>query len=89
MDQMIFSFAIRLQNKLKKLGIDEKTADSAIETLHVHCFRNKCYVLDFLWNIDNLIKVTNEMGIPLEKFELYIQKLKNERRQLYLEVQNI
>ena len=62
-----FAFAVRLQNKLIRLGISEELAESAIEKLHVHCFTKNLEIAEFLARLDYLIDLSNRIGVPIEQ----------------------
>ena len=72
LDLNIFASAVRLQNKLNRLGISEELAESAIEKLHVHCFTKNLEISEFLSRLDYLINLSNRLGVPIEELDKYI-----------------
>ena len=72
LDLNTFATAVRLQNKLNRLGISEELAESTIEKLHVHCFTKNLEISEFLSRLDYLINLSNRLGVPIEELDKYI-----------------
>ncbi len=72
LDLNTFASAVRLQNKLNRLGISEELAESTIEKLHVHCFTKNLEISEFLSRLDYLINLSNRLGVPIEELDKYI-----------------
>ncbi|MDF0682531.1 MAG: hypothetical protein P0116_16355 [Candidatus Nitrosocosmicus sp.] len=68
------AFAVRLQNKLNRLGISENMAESAIEKLHIHCFTKNLEIPKFLSRLDYLNDLINGISVPIEHLDKYISE---------------
>ncbi len=72
LDLNSFAFAVRLQNKLNRLGISEDMAESAVEILHIHCFTKNLEISKFLSRLDYPMALVNSIGVPITDLEKYI-----------------
>ena len=72
LDLNSFTFAVRLQNKLNRLGIREDMAESAIEILHIHCFTKNLEIPKFLSRLDYLMVLVSRVAVPIEQLDKYI-----------------
>ncbi len=72
LDLNCFAFAVRLQNKLNRLGISEDMAESAVEILHIHCFTKNLEISKFLSKLDYLMALVNRIGVPIANLDKYI-----------------
>jgi predicted DNA-binding protein YlxM (UPF0122 family) len=70
------SSALRINNKLDKLGINPELAESIIEKVHVHCYVNNLQVEKLLVLITKQIEQVESYGISLADFgNVYSEKL--------------
>lgn len=64
--------ALRLKNRLERLGVSMVMAEDLIEQIHVNCFKKNVEVPDFLTIMFNLLEFAKNKKIDLWRFEDYV-----------------
>lgn len=84
-----FAFAVRLQNQLKSLGINEEAAELVIENVHVHCFTRNIEISDYLTNFDYLVNFAKNKGFTIEQLENDVFEKENQLKYLDMKIQEM
>lgn len=67
-----FASAVRLVNRLERLGMSVEDMDSLIELMDVHCFKTGQTIVDLIAKVEEVAKIALKSGASLYRLSEYI-----------------
>ena len=78
MDQ--FASSIRLKNRLTGLKSTEIQADSFLENMDIHCFKEEIDPKEFLFQIYHVCSIAKYLNIPIMQLPDYLEEKVEENK---------
>ena len=66
--------SIRLKNRLNDLKLNEIQADSFVENMAIHCFKEQIDPKDFLFQIGRVCSIAEYLHIPIMQLPDFIEE---------------
>lgn len=84
-----FACAVRVVNRLEKLGMTVEDIDSAVELMYAHCFKTGKTVNEFLIKVEEVSNVANSLRVTLYSLSEYIKKQLDKKSGLESEIASL
>jgi hypothetical protein len=80
LDLTYLASTIRLKNRLDDLKLNETQADSFLEEMAIHCFKEGIDPKDFLFQIGRVCSISEYLNIPIMKLPDFIEEKTKENK---------
>ena len=83
LDLTQFATSIRLKNRLNGLKLTETQADSFLENMAIHCFKEEIDPKEFLTQMYSVCSIAEYLDIPIMQLPDYLEeKIKENKDQI-------
>ena len=80
LDLTYLASSMRLKNRLDDLKLNEIQADSFLENMAIHCFKEEIDPKDFLFQIGIVCSISEYLNIPIMQLPDFIEEKTKENK---------